>query len=164
MARAKIETLDPRKIKLFLDDFKDLGLTLPGGGRYGRITAARAFPLSSPEQLVVLRDQEGNEIGIIENVEQLDKQSSQALKIELEKCYFMPIITYVNNIDEAYGVPKWDVETDRGPRKFELRSRRDARLTGYGRVLIKDIDGNRYEIPDYTQLDARSRAYVEGEV
>ena len=164
MAQAKIETLDPRNIKLDLDDFNDLCLTLQDGREYKRISTIIAFPISAPQQLVALQDQDGNEIGIIENIEQLDRRSTQVLKLELEKCYFMPTITCINNIDEAYGIPKWDVETDRGHRKFELKSRRDTRLLGSGRVLIKDIDGNRYEIPDYTKLDPRSRAFVEAEV
>ena len=50
----------------------------------------------------------------------------------------------------------------RDPRAFEIySSRRDVRDLGGGRVLVQDADGNRYEIPDYRQLDPASRALVE---
>ena len=59
-------------------------------------------------------------------------------------------------------MPRWQVETDRGPRTFEIRSsRRDMRVLSAGRILIRDADGNLYEVPDYRQLDPQSRALVE---
>jgi hypothetical protein len=54
------------------------------------------------------------------------------------------------------------VETDRGRRVFELHSsRRDIRVLPGGRVLVRDADGNLYEIPDVRRLDVASHAFVE---
>ena len=168
MARVDIEkemeTIDPGKIKLYLDGFQDLGVSFDDGREYSKVRAVKAFPLSAAMHFIALRDEEEKEIGIIEDPGQLDGESREALKVELEKSYFMPDIIRINDIDEDFGVPKWDVETDKGHRTFELRSRRDARMMGRGRVLIKDIDGNRYQIPDYRKLDPRSRDLLEEEV
>ena len=160
----EMETIDPGKIKLHLDGFQDLGVRFDDGMEYSKVRAVKTFPLSAAMHFIALKDEEGKEIGIIEDLGELDSESREALKIELEKSYFMPDIIRINDIDDDFGVPKWDVETDKGHRTFELRTRRDARMMGRGRVLIKDIDGNRYEITDYRKLDPRSRDLLEEEV
>lgn len=87
------------------------------------------------------------------------------LAAELERNYFTPRIVQVNAIEVNYHVPKWDVQTDRGPRIFEIRStRRDILILSGGRILIRDADGNRYEIPDYHRLDPVSQALIETQI
>ena len=86
----------------------------------------------------------------------------EAVEEELERAYFSPHIQRIVNVTVANRVPRWEVETDRGPRAFEIySSRRDIRHLGGGRVLVQDADGNRYEIPDYRLLEPASRALVE---
>ena len=95
----------------------------------------------------------------------LDAESGGVLAAELERTYFRPEITAVHAITEQYHVPTWQVDTDRGPRRFEIRSsRRDIRIMPHCRILIRDADGNHYEIPDYRRLDQASRALVENQV
>jgi hypothetical protein len=164
MPIADIRTFNPDEIRLSYDEFDDLRLTLSDGGEYAKIDVIRSFPLTSPQRFIMLVDRDGEEIGIIDNLAELDKESIRVVKAELAKSYFVPEILRINSLDEDYGVPRWDVETDRGPRRFQLRSRRDSRLLEAGRVLIQDIDGNRYAVPDYRMLDARSQALIEEEV
>ena len=159
----EITFLDPEKVRLYFDGFQDLHLSLDGKV-YPKVRVLRAFPLSAAIYFTVVRDEEGEEIGVIEDPSKLDPNSKRILEVEMEKSYFMPKITQVNEITESYGVPRWDVETDRGHRVFELRNRQDARTVGRGRVLIKDADGNRYEIVDYRRLDTQSRAFLETEL
>ena len=86
------------------------------------------------------------------------------VEAELERSYFTAAIVRVEAIEVEYHVPTWTVATNRGPRRFELRSsRRDLRVLGW-RVLIRDADGNRYEIPDLRRLDEASRALVDQHV
>ncbi len=161
---ADIETLDPKGVTMCLDGFGDLRMALRGTPDPIRVSAVRAFPLSALDTFIALKDESGKEIGIIADVSQLDHGSARVLMDELGKCYHMPKIVRINDIDETYGVPKWDVETNKGRRRFELKSRRDSRLLADGRVVITDMDGNRYEIPDYTALDKRSIGLIEQEV
>jgi len=160
----EMKVLDPKKVRLEVDRFQDLRLTYADDPEHKKISVLRAFPISAPDRLVVFRDEEGKEIGVVEDPQELDPGSRTVLMEELGKSYLMPKVVRINRIDESFGVPKWDVETDCGPRIFELRSRRDARMMGRGRVMIQDIDGNRYEIPDYRTLDPQSRTLVEMEV
>jgi len=160
----ELTILDPKKVTFWVDEFEDLRIKLEDGTEYAKVRAMRAFPLSAQERYIVLRDEEGKELAMIKDPGELDAKSRRALEVELEKSYFVPQITSINKIDEDFGVPKWDVETDRGHRRFELGTRNDAKMVGRGRVLIKDIDGNRYEISNYHGMDAKSISYVESEV
>lgn len=156
----ELSLLDPGQIRLFLDECNHLILENPDGRQ--PVTAHRAFPLTSAGQFIVLKDDDEAEIGIIRDIEGLDEESRAILESDLERTYFAPVILKVHRLEENFHIPKWDVETDSGHRVFEVRSRRrDIRIMSGGRILLKDADGNRYEIPDYRKLDPVSRAFVE---
>ena len=159
---AEVTHLDPERVRFFVDAFEDLNLELAGDRTYSRVRVKRAFPLTRDDCFIVVQDREGKEIGSLARLDSLDPASRQAVKEELERAYFTPRIQRITRVTTAYRVPRWEVETDRGPRAFEIySSRRDVRLLGGGRVLVQDADGNRYEIPDYRRLDPASRAQVE---
>ena len=158
---AELTLLEPDHLRLYLDEFEDLVLEMDGEPR--TVRPIRAFPLTAADEFIVLKDEEGEEIGTVRRLSDLDPSSRGVLASELEKAYFTPEILQLNEIVETYHIPKGDVETDREPRIFEIRSqRRDIRTLNNGRVLVRDSDGNRCEIPDYRRLDPVSRALVEG--
>ncbi len=159
---AEVTYLDPDKARFFVDAFEDLNLELAGDQTYSRIRVKRAFPLTCDDCFIVVQDRKGKEIGSLARLDALDRDSRQAVEDELERAYFIPRIQRIAKGTTANRVPRWEVETDRGPRAFEIYSgRRDVRLLGDGRILVQDADGNRYEIPDYRRLDPASRALVE---
>ena len=159
---AEVVYLDPDKTRFFVDAFEDLNLELTGDQTYPRVRVKRAFPLTCDDCFIVVQDRQGKEIGSLARLDALDRDSRQAVEDELERAYFSPRIQRIAKVTVANRVPRWEVETDRGPRTFEIYSgRRDVRLLGTGRVLVQDADGNRYEIPDYRSLDPASRALVE---
>ena len=162
--RGELNLLDPKRLRLYIDTFGDLTLEMADGEAHNAITPIRAFPITSEEHFIVLRDKDGEELGTIQNIALLDKESRKVLSNELRWAYFTPEITLVNAIEERNHIPKWDVETDRGLRVFEIRTSRDVRVLGNGRILIRDADGNRLEIPDYRRLDPISRAMVESQI
>ena len=159
---AEVAYLDPDKARFFVDAFEDLNLELAGDQTYSRVRVKRAFPLTCDDCFIVVQDREGKEIGSLARLDALDRTSRQAVEDELERAYFTPRIERIAKVTVAYRVPRWEVETDRGPRAFDIySSRRDVRHLGDGRVLVQDADGNRYEIPDYRRLEPASRALVE---
>jgi hypothetical protein len=160
--RQELTLLDPKRVRLYIDKFEDLALELEGGEIHKPVKPLRAFPVTDGDSFIVLRDAENKEIGTIQNLSRLDAESQRALSEMLERLYFTARITRINGVEEAFHIPTWDVETDRGPRVFEMGSmRRDIRPLAGGRVLIRDADGNRYEIPDYRKLDPISRSFTE---
>ena len=158
---ADLNLLDPNDIHLYFDEFDDLTLDL-AGTMHKQLAVQRAFPLNAPGKFIMLQDATGKEIGIVSDLNQLDNKSQETLHAALIQTYFMPQITRVNSVVSNFHVPTWDVETDHGSRVFEIpSSRRDVRVIGEGRVILRDADGNRYEIPDYRLLDPESIAFVE---
>jgi hypothetical protein len=125
----------------------------------GRI--ASAFPISSALEAVAFFDTNGEEIGIMKHAYALDEESRNILREELEKAYFMPRIQRIISTRESLGVEEWVVVTDKGERSFEVRdARRNVRKISETRVIIKDVDGNRYEIPHWQELDRNSLAQL----
>jgi hypothetical protein len=120
-----------------------------------------AFPLTRPGHMVSIRDEEGEEIGLLRNVAALDPRSRRIMEEELERAYFMPRIRDIVDIREELSVVTWEVETDRGPRQFEVRNvRQNVRRMGRRRFVIKDVDGNRYEIQDWADLPPAAQRII----
>jgi len=153
--------LDPTKIRIIRDSHKRVLLKV---GEEEKVVyrVMRSFPLTGPEKYLSLADEEGKELGMIRQLKDLDPSSRKILEEELERAYFVPIIKRILAVKELYGgVTDIAVETDRGYREFELRSKETIRFVGLSRIMITDVDGNRYEIRDMGAMDARSKSLIE---
>ena len=61
-------------------------------------------------------------------------------------------------LQNEYGVTYWTVETDRGRREFVAKSvAENAQWLTETRLMIFDVDGNRFEVPDMKALDRKSQ-------
>ena len=161
----ELNIFDPARIHLYRDDFEDLVLEQEEGDVHRGVQVLRGFPLSAENRFISVKDGEEKELGIIGDITELDAESRKVLEEELKRVYFVPRITHVNQFEERFHIPRWDVETDRGPRIFEIRSgRNDVRVMDKGRILIRDADGNQYEIPDYRRLDLDSQNLIESQI
>ncbi|HHV55929.1 MAG TPA: DUF1854 domain-containing protein [Firmicutes bacterium] len=159
----RLNLLDPRAVFFYQDPAAGLSLRY-GFEEWKGVKIALAMPLTRRRQYLVLSDAEGHEIGIIKDLDELESHSRRLAEEYLARAYFIPRITRVLAIEEQFGITTWRVETDRGPRAFEVRDRRDMRFIGRNHLVIKDVDGNRYEIEDYRALDARSTALIETQI
>lgn len=157
----EVEFLDAANIKIARNSFEELTVELPDGTTYTNVEAIRSFPLTDSNKYISLLDSEEKEIGIIQDIKQLPRESEKVLRSELQKRYFLPKITKIHSLDGEFGVTQWVVETNRGPVTFGMRTRYDVVSLENGRVLIKDADGNRYEIENYHRLDPDSMALLE---
>lgn len=157
----EVQFLDASKVKVTRNAFEELIVKLPDGETHTSVEAVRTFPLTDSNKYIALLDSEGEELGIIQDIKQLSRNSEKVLASELQKRYFMPKITKIHALEGQFGVTHWDVETNRGPVQFGLRTRYDVVTLDSGRVLIKDADGNRYEIENYHRLDPASFALLE---
>ena len=55
----------------------------------------------------------------------------------------------------------WEVETDKGPRRFLVRNLRDSTFPlGKNRLMMTDTDGNRYEFPDVMAVGTKAMAIL----
>ena len=128
----------------------------------GRVYFHRAFPFELPDQFVSVQDKEGKEYGIIKDLADLEAESIENVKIALARKYFTPIITKIHSLKERFGYSYWTVDTDKGKMNFTLQDtfRSIARVSEV-RLVITDIDGNRYYILDAEALDPASYKKIE---
>ncbi len=153
--------VDPKAVKVVEDKFRGIGVIVNGETYHG-IRISRAFPFTNPSYFIGFYDGEGKELGIVENMDKLDKNSRKILERYFEKAYFVPIIKKVTYIDDRHGVSTWYVETDKGKRDFDVRGKRESvRTISRMRIIVEDIDGNKYDIPDYSKLDEGSFNFIE---
>lgn len=167
----ELNLLNPKGIRIYRDEFNRLRLKFDkpeSNGEPPEVEVVMGFPLTNSDHFVSLVEvkdgKKDKEIGIIEDIRKLDSKSRKILKAELKRAYFMPKIMKINRLKENHGVLKFDVETEKGRREFETRYKEDIRRLSGGRVVIKDADGNRYEIEDYRKLDQRSINLIDSEV
>ena len=118
----------------------------------------KLFPFSQQTMYITLLDRYEHEVGFVRDLEELDKASRQALEACFAEYYMVPKIKRLISCEEKFGALTWTVETDRGVTSFRIRSRHGdiKMMSGGRRVLIRDVNDNRYEIPDHTAMDARS--------
>lgn len=158
----ELSLLELSQTRLWLDEHDELWLRVGDNDAVGPVTVQRAFPLSTADEFLSLKDRQGNEVGVVRRLVDLDADSRDAVMSHLQWSYFCSTITSVHSIENRYHVPHWDVQTDKGRRVFELHSsRRDIRVLPRGRALVRDADGNVYLIPAVTELDPKSRAILE---
>lgn len=158
-----VRVLDPKVLRLFRTRPSDMTVraTLDGDRSWRDVRIARAFPLSDPDRYIGLRDGDDNDIGILETQQGLDLGSRTVIEEELERRYFTPQIIRVAAVSEEFGVVTWDVETTKGPRRFLVRNMKDnSYMLGLNRVMMTDVDGNRYEIPDARSLGPKAAAIL----
>jgi len=167
--KSEITILDPENVEIRLnEDVQEVNLRLKEEDKtYERVEVNPAFPLSQIGRYISFKEDEDDEdeIGMIKDISELDNQSRQALEKILEKMYFMPRIIKIHEVEEEFGVTRWEVETEKGSRSFDIKSRRrDIRPYENGRVIFHDVDGNRYEITDFNKLDKKSRKLLRSEI
>ena len=149
--------LDPQKMRFSRSERGSLILKLDGE-EYTDLKIRRAFPLEESAHYIGVFAAEDQELGLIEDPQQLDDQSRQVLTEELDKIYFQPQVLAFDSLDEEFGVLRGQIETTSGPRQLEIRSyRTNVRMLSGGRAIIEDVDGNRYLIANWRTLPQKTR-------
>ena len=127
-----------------------------------RVVVRRLMPLSHPETYISLAADEDTEIGILVNPSALAPESLEILEEELDKRYFTPTIQKIYRVKEHFGIHEWEVETERGRVTFSVRGlNQNIKQVPPARLFVTDVRGNRYDIPDYRELDAQSYQQIQ---
>lgn len=135
-----------------------------GDKEYDRVGIYLTFPLTGPEEFISIReaDEKAKEIGIIEKLSQLDKEQQEMIREQIRLRYFMPVITRVLDIKDEYGYAYWHVMTNFGVCRFTTQMSGDAVVSlSDSRLMVTDIDSNRYEIPDFYALSVMERKKLD---
>ncbi len=152
----EVRFLDPSELRLFRTGGV-VRATIEGDRCWLKVDVARAFPVSDPEHYIGLLDGAGKDIGMIVDPSRLDADSRNVLVEELELRYFVPVVERILSVKEEFGAVYWQAETSRGRKEIVVRNLKDSTLELPGnRVIITDVDGNRFEFPDIGKLDGES--------
>ena len=127
-----------------------------------RVLFFRTFPFTAPDKYLSVRREDDNnrEIGIIADLQDFEEDTRVMIEEQLNLRYFMPKIQRIYEIKEQYGYSYWYVLTDKGECRFTVDQNGVAKLSDT-RLLISDIDGNRFELPNVTMLSAKELRMVD---
>jgi uncharacterized protein DUF1854 len=151
----------PPRFSLERDAWGELVFIGPDDARHSPVVPIPLFPISVPEQWISLRGPGGVELACIEDPRSLALDVQQLLSEELSRREFVPIIHRIVRVSGNSEPCEWQVETDRGPTQFVLKSEEDVRRIGDHQILIVDAHGTRYQIPDLKAVDTKSRRIIE---
>ena len=156
------EHIVPETIRLFREPPWVLRLTIGDDRSYLKVRVVCAAPLSQPDRFICFLDEKNEVICTVEDPIDLDAVSQRIVKEEIEQRYMTAIIKRVDSLRSEYGVSYWEVQTDRGNREFVVRNvSENAQWITDRRLLLIDVDGNRFEISNLEVLDKKSRGLIE---
>ncbi|MBQ7922925.1 MAG: DUF1854 domain-containing protein [Clostridia bacterium] len=135
---------------------------------FERVIIRRSFPISAPDEFLSVREPDtkkngrGHEIGMIRNIHIFDKDTVDLLNAELDIRYFTPEITHIYSCKEKFGYSYMEAETSAGRVAIVLNNPfYNIRSLEDGRVIINDMDGNCFVVPDPKKLDRHSLKFIE---
>ena len=144
---------------------RGLELRSSGDGRLVAIVEGEAiavrlrqcFPWSEPGRHLSLRDDDDEESALIEVPAALGTDSRRALERALAEAGFVLDVVQVLDVEEEVEIRQWTVETRHGRRSFQTHLDDWPRVLPMGGLLLRDVAGDLYRLPDPRTMDRRSR-------
>ncbi len=129
---------------------------------YSKVSLRRSFPFELLNEYISVLDAEDNEVGLIYNVNEFET-SLDILKGELLKRYYEPRIKTVVSLKERYGFSYWKVilSDDRNVEFTMQDTFKNIIKAGKNKLIMLDVDGNRFVIEDTQLLDKKSYKKIE---
>ena len=143
-------------------DITLVDVELYDGRKFQKLEPRRLFPISGLEKYITLLDENGVEQAIIRDLNTLPPRERKIIEDCLEEYYLIPRVLKILDTKEKFGVITLFTETDRGPAKIEIRNLfQGLKILQDYRVMFRDVNDNRYEIPDINSLDRHSRQLLD---
>ncbi len=138
-----------------------LRLRMSGGHWHEAVMPVRAYPLSAPGEGLSLVGADGREIAWVERLDALPGGARALIEEELAAREFQPEVLRLLRVSTFSTPSVWQVETDRGPTSFVLKSEEDIRRLPDGALLIASGQGVHYRVRNRAALDRSSRRLLE---
>ena len=129
--------------------------------RHEQVIAVRAFPVAAPDEGVALVDTEGHELLWIAALDDLPAVLRANVVLALTQREFMPRILKLRSVSSLVAPCTWDIETDRGDTRLELKGEEDIRRLSATVLLVTDSHGVQFLIRDLAQMDRHSRKLLD---
>jgi uncharacterized protein DUF1854 len=117
----------------------------------------QCFPWSEPHRHLSLRDEDDEEVALVEDPAGLEPESRRAIEQALAEAGFVLEVLRVLSIDEEVEIRQWKVETRHGPRFFQTHLDDWPRALPMGGLLIRDVAGDLYLLAAPSEMDKRSK-------
>ncbi len=151
--------LTPENAEFYM---KNNFLYLKHNGEEQRAFLVRQFPFECEWDFISVLNEEQEEMGIVRSTSLFEGSAREILEEELRRRYYAPIIQSIQNVKERYGFSYWKVQTREGEVSFTLHDTyRSLIRAGEKRLILLDVNGNRFEIPDVSALDRKSYKKIE---
>jgi hypothetical protein len=154
----EIKKLTPENIKIEKDNYDSLTVEIPDENKkYYGVFASSLFPITNIYKFISLFYQDITEkiieIGIIEQIDAFPEEEKKLILDSLNKYYFSYEIFQIFSVKLEFGMLFFDVETDKGHKKFVMRWEHSKAIDygAKGKILI-DIFEDRYVIPNVEKL------------
>ena len=156
-----IEFLNPADCIFAFNDNGFITLNLCGENK-GRVKLIRAYPYSLADEYICVHTLDDVEIGIVKDLKELDATSYKNAAQALENRYYCPTVTAVKSVKERMGHFYFETIIDGKEKSFTVRDiTRNMRFSQKDTLLIFDMDGNRYVIPEFEKIEAKSKRLLE---
>lgn len=154
--------IDSNTARFSPKDITLVDVELYDGRVFENLEPRRLFPITGLRKYITLLDSEGVERAIIRDLDALTPADRKLIESCLDQYYLIPKVTRIIDCKEKYGQLVIETETDKGPATIEIRNiLHGLKLMYNTRVLFRDNNDNRYEIPDIHRIDKRSRRLIE---
>lgn len=153
--------IDGNEIRLTVKDKIFCDVEFYTGQKFSDLEPRRLFPVSGLNDYITFLDSEGEEQFILRRLDNMEPHQRELLQGCLEEYYRIPKIKRLITFSEKHCIWLWTVETDRGEFSFEIVNHiRSLKMFYDKRILVKDSNDNRYEIPNIYDLDKRSQKLI----
>ncbi|MCL2462000.1 MAG: DUF1854 domain-containing protein [Defluviitaleaceae bacterium] len=137
-----------------------------GGKDYKRVQLRRSMPVQYPSEFISVADHENKEIGLIRKLTDLSDGQLAIVSDELARRYYCPEIISVKSVRDKLGYVYIEMAVSAGGGAHERSAavndvNKNIRLLDANRLIIFDVDGNRYIVNAIDKLDKKSLQRLE---
>lgn len=155
-----IGLLDLEKAEFYVTPGGFTGLKY-GSDNYKRVTFRRALPIGQPMDYISVADHENKEIGMIRSVSELIEEQRSIVTAELENRYYCPSVFEVKSVKDKLGYVYFELAIGREDHQYDKTCTvkdvsKNIRMLNDDRLIIFDVDGNRYIVNSLAKLDKKS--------
>ncbi|MCL1808058.1 MAG: DUF1854 domain-containing protein [Oscillospiraceae bacterium] len=136
------------------------------GEDYKRIVLRRATPIADPSAYISVADHENKEICVIRSLSDLSDDQLKIVSGELDRRYYCPEIVEIKSVKDKMGYIYMEMRVTGRGEAFDKNCAvkdvsKNIRLLDDGRLIVFDVDGNRYIVQDMSALDKKSVRRLE---
>ena len=133
---------------------------------YPRIALRRALPIGLPMEYISIADPENKEIAIIRDVRLLADGQMAIVSDELSKRYYCPEVYGIKSVKDKMGYVYMELLIGSDGERYEKSCaindvNKNIRMLDDDRLLLFDVDGNRYIVSSLSGLDKKSLKRLE---